>query len=154
MKQYPHNIKKVYGPYTRQDGREVVVIHLEDGKTKTKSLARYQKEIELGRELDPHTETVDHKNRVHTDNTNDNLQLLSRSDNAKKSALRLTEVKMDCVWCGVNFTLSNHQIKNQRTAGPFCSKSCSGKYGASLQNGVCDKKDIPNIERKYYRNDD
>lgn len=155
--EYPNNIEKVYGPYTRKsDKREVVRIKLTDGSFKMKSYARYLKEIELGRELDKDTETVDHKNRNHLDNNENNLQILSRSENSKKSALRRATVVDNCVWCGVEFTLSDNQVKSvhRKKSGPFCSRKCSGKYGAELQNNRTKKLDSNNIEVTYYRNDD
>lgn len=156
MKDYPHNITKVYGPYTRKDGREVVVLALENGSKTTKAYARYLMEVKLGRELDPHKETVDHKNRNHLDNDPDNLSIMSRSENSAKSALRLNDIFMDCKMCGINFQLSHSQVRNttQNKAGPFCSRSCAGKYGASVQHGIMDKIKPESIKRTYYRNDD
>lgn len=154
--EYPHNIEKVYGPYTRKsDGREVVRLKLTNGTFKMKSYARYLKEIELGRELDRNEETVDHKNRIHTDNEAENLQILTRSENSSKSALRRNEVKDNCVYCGTEFTLSVHQVRNRcrKKSGPFCSRNCSGSYGKSVQLGGTV---LPpnNITVTYKRNDD
>jgi len=155
--EYPHNIEKVYGPYTRKsDGREVVRLKLTNGKFKMKSYARYLKEIELGRELDRNEETVDHKNRVHTDNDSDNLQILTRSENASKSVLRREEVVDNCVYCGLQFKLSVYQVRERSRgkAGPFCSRQCVGKYGRSVQDGSGDKLPPNNITVTYKRNDD
>lgn len=154
--EYPHNIEKVYGPYTRKsDGREVVRLKLTNGKFKMKSYARYLKEIELGRELDRNEETVDHKNRNHTDNEAENLQILTRVENAAKSALRREDVKDNCVYCGTEFTLTKSQVRNssRRQAGPFCSRKCTGLYGKSIQmgGGTLPLKDITVT---YKRNDD
>ena len=154
--QYPHNIEKVYGPYKRKsDGREVVRLKLSDGKFKMKSYARYLKEIELGRELDRNEETVDHKNRVNTDNDSENLQILTRAENAAKSALRRLPVNDNCVYCGNEFTLSKSQVRNssRKKAGPFCSRKCSGSYGKSIQLGG---NELPpnDIKVTYKRNDD
>lgn len=154
---YPHNITKVYGPYTRKnDGREVVRLRLDDGSFKMKSYARYLKEIELGRELHRDEETVDHVNRIHTDNDMDNTQLLSRSDNAKKSAVRRNDVIDSCVWCNTQFTLSVHQVRNRcrGKSGPFCSRSCVGKYTQALKSGEVQPFEANSIEVTYFRNDD
>lgn len=132
-----------------------MIISLNDGSKKTKSYARYLKEVEIGRELDPDLETVDHIDRNHHNDKQDNTQLLTRSENASKSALRLnTDVYDNCKMCGLYFQLTKYQIKNRGKAGPFCSRKCSGKYGALYQNGKIDKIDPHTHERTYYRNDD
>jgi hypothetical protein len=79
---------KVYGPYVRKaDGRRIVIIKYDDGSRTTKTLARFLMEQKLGRELS-YNETVDHDNDDLTDDRIDNLQVLSRSDNARKERLR------------------------------------------------------------------
>jgi len=76
-------MNKVYGPYTREDGRKHVIHY--DGKTRrTQSYPRYLMEQHLGRELLPN-ETVDHINEDFTDDRIENLQLLSLVDNVNKS---------------------------------------------------------------------
>lgn len=156
MKTYPYNIEKVYGPYIRKDGREIVRLRLADGSLKTKTYARYLKEIELGRELEPNEETVDHKNRNHLDNEESNLQILTRSENASKSVKRRKEVKDYCVFCGEEFVLSVHQIRNRcrGKSGPFCSRQCVGKYGRLVQHGYIEKLPPNEINVTYTRNDD
>ena len=44
---------KVYGPYTRKDGRKHVVIVNNNGTKTTKSYPRYLMEQHLGRSLEP-----------------------------------------------------------------------------------------------------
>jgi hypothetical protein len=58
---YGKEIKKVHGPYTRQqDGRQHVVVVFVDLSKKTISYPKYLMEQKLGRELDPDLETIDH----------------------------------------------------------------------------------------------
>jgi hypothetical protein len=59
MSIYGKEIKKVYGPYKRDDGRYHVVVVFVDNKKKIISYPKYQMEQKLGRELDPDLETVD-----------------------------------------------------------------------------------------------
>jgi hypothetical protein len=153
---YLDNIVKVYGPYTRKDKRQVVVIALNDGSKLTKSYPKYLKELELGRELDVNLETIDHVNRDFTDGSEGNIQILTRSENSAKSAKRRADVYDDCVWCGTNFKLSVSQLRNRsrNKAGPFCSRSCVGLYGKSLQSNCVERLDRRDIKVKYYRNDD
>ena len=51
--------KKVYGPYRKSDGRQIVIIKDING-TRTVSFPKYIMEEHLGRELHPDKETVDH----------------------------------------------------------------------------------------------
>jgi hypothetical protein len=77
---------KIYGPYLGKDGRKHVVIVHPDGRKQTKSYPRLLLEQKLGRELKKE-ETVDHKDDDFTNDSSDNLQILSLAHNAKKSAL-------------------------------------------------------------------
>lgn len=122
---------KVYGPYLRKDLRKHTVIVKDDGSKTTKSFPKYLMENKLGREL-ADDETVDHKDEDKTNNDIDNLQILSRSDNAKKAMLlRPRKIyKFVCPHCGkdsekyLNQVLSNWK---KGKAGPYCSRQCSGK---------------------------
>lgn len=122
----------VYGPYiSNQDGRKRIV--MSDGtKKKTRQLAKVLLEIKLGRLLID-DETVDH---IDEDKTNDdigNLQLLSKSKNSSKSALKVIYPIVNCVWCNSEFRLKAGQMRKE--SGPFCSNKCSGSFGAAKQNG-------------------
>ena len=82
---------KVYGPYTRSDGRKHVVLvsHNEDGSIKKKitvSYPKYLMEKKLNRYL-VDDETVDHINEDKTFDEHHNLQILPRAENARKSAI-------------------------------------------------------------------
>lgn len=127
---------KVYGPYLNFDGsRYQVNMHGKSKKT-TVQYARLKIEVKLGRKLSI-LEEVDHVNRKPRDDRYDNLQLLRRGVHRSLDALRLKPIKVKCAWCKSNFELR----KDQRTTkamrgtkgGPFCSKQCSGSYGASVQ---------------------
>ena len=123
---------KIYGPYLRCDGRKHVVIVHDDGRKQTKSYPRLLMEQHLGRELLPE-ETVDHINNDKTDDRVENLQILTLADNARKQ-MALCPRKIHtfiCPNCGTNSTkfLSYvTRIKKQGSAGPFCSRSCAGKF--------------------------
>lgn len=151
---YLDNVRKVLGPYVRKDGRMHVLIYLFDGTKMTRSYPKYLMEIELKRELDPDLETVDHIDRNFNNNDLSNLQILTRKDNASKSALRVLDTPVECLWCSTSFYLSKSQAKNRKSgkSGPFCSKSCCGKYGKSIQTGSSKLEN--NIEVVYYRLDD
>ena len=122
----------IYGPYLRKDGRHVVILY--DGKRRSaRQLAKVRLEVSLNRRLID-DETVDHvDNNVGNDSV-DNLQVLSRLHHAKADALQAPLEQCECRWCGKEFTLSKDQ-RNSSKAGPFCSRTCTGAYGASVQNG-------------------
>lgn len=125
---------RIYGPYKRKDGRQhIVIVHL-NGQKQTKSYPRYLLEKHLGRELLP-KEHVDHIDHDFTNNSIDNLQILTIEENGRKEMLREhRKAKMHvaiCPTCSTTFEVEYRKYKrNQLTLkkdGPFCSKSCVGK---------------------------
>ena len=72
---------KTSKPYLRPDGRKHVIITNDGGNKTTRSYPRYLLEKKLGRPLLPE-ETVDHIDGDHTNDSFDNLRVLSRSENA------------------------------------------------------------------------
>ena len=124
---------KIYGPYLRKDGRKHVVIVNDDGSKTTKSWPRVLMVQHLGRTLLP-SETVDHIDGDFTNDSLNNLQLLSLTDNAKKQHEDVRESKyitLKCKCCGNSFerrkALDNYERVVRGKDGPFCSKSCVGK---------------------------
>ena len=131
----------VLGPYKRPDGRMHVVLNNskaskgQKGKTKTISYPKALVESNIEERLSPN-ETIDHDNRDFTDNSEDNLKIRDRSDHAQHDATHVLILSTTCVECGKVFTPSTDQAKaSVNNAGPFCSRRCTGKYGARVQNG-------------------
>lgn len=127
---------KVYGPYTsKKDGRQRVVLY--DGKTrKTVSYPKYLVEQLLGITLKPN-ETVDHIDDNFTNNDPSNLRIITRSKHGKEDHKLIHPIELICIWCKTKHTQNYSDVKGnvkQGKAGPFCSKSCSGKYGTEVQN--------------------
>lgn len=141
------NGDRVYGPYTRKDERQHVVIVRKDGSKRTVSYPKWLMEQKLGRELHPTLETVDHKDNDHTNNKLSNLRVLPLRQHAKEDALRLAPAKVKCVWCRKIF---KRVIHPRAKSGPFCSRKCSGQYGASVQNGGKKIKRV-HVPKTYYR---
>lgn len=132
---YPR-ANKVFGPYTQQ-GRSVFTLGFKTGMPRRTTVlaARLLLEIKIGRRLTA-TETVDHIDGDKTNDTFDNLQILTRRDNAAKSVLRKVSETVNCIICGTAFTPSTWQKSRNKGilgAGPFCGRKCSGKYGASVR---------------------
>lgn len=121
-------MKKVYGPYTRKDGRKHV-IHYDDGIRRTQSYPRYLMETFLGRKL-LKSEEVDHINDDPTDDRLENFQILTQSENIQKSVIPAETMNFICPVCNREFTiLARHYRHNQlvrNCKGPYCSKHCSG----------------------------
>ena len=123
---------KVYGPYTRKDGRQHVILVHEDLSRQTMSYPKYLMEQHLKRALLA-SETVDHINNDFTDNRIENLQILTQAENSTKEMQRPERAKkfyeFICPMCGtfavkpLNFVKGN---KSKGRAGPFCSRKCAG----------------------------
>lgn len=146
---------RVYGPYYRNDGRQHVCIVYDDGSRRTVSYPKYLMEQELGRELDPDLETIDHIDGDIDNNDFSNFRIIERSKHASEDAPRLKTEKFICPMCEIEFVPENmSRVATERKrnkAGPFCSKSCAGRYGAYVQNGYMEPLEIKNIEKEYYK---
>ena len=122
---------KIYGPYTRKDGRKHVIIIHDNGSRQTKSYPRLLMEQNLGRELTKE-ETVDHINNDFTDDRIENLQLLSLAENASKAMIgrEAQMYQFQCSCCGKESVKPLRDVKHNRNkgkSGPFCSRQCAGK---------------------------
>lgn len=128
---YGSDLVCVHGPYIRKDNRKHVVLYYNTNKKKTVSYAKYLMEKHIGRLLID-DETVDHIDEDFTNDSIENLQILSREENAKKS-VRFTAMRVCiCLQCGKEFKMKerdyfNNQI-NKGKAGPFCGRSCAGRW--------------------------
>ena len=152
---YNKEIKKVHGPYKRKDGRKHVIVVFIDNTKKTISYPKYLLEQHLGRELDPDLETVDHIDRDFTNDELSNLQIKERVEHCMEDVTRVELIEIKCPICLKIVKKDAGQLAHNKKlgkAGPFCSKSCAGIYGAYVQNGYMEKlgntyEDI----RKYYK---
>ena len=140
---------KIYGPYTGKDGRQRIIVY-ENGKRTTVSYPKYLLEQKLGRPLLP-DETCDHIDGDFTNNSLDNLQVLSRIDNIRKHASLKPREKatFTCPECLASFTTYMNDARHNRKqgkAGPFCSRSCAGKYGQRLNKTFRGGKKNPNYK--------
>lgn len=135
----PGNIS-VYGPYTRDDDRQHVIIISKNKvglevERRTMSYPKFLMENFLLRELSQE-ETVDHIDNDFTNNEPLNLRVLDRVEHSTVDVLRAVDITLPCSWCGNDVILSRDQRTNSSKAGPFCSRSCTGKYGAAIANGA------------------
>jgi endogenous inhibitor of DNA gyrase (YacG/DUF329 family) len=146
---------KVYGPYTRSDGRQHVIL-VSGSLRRTVSYPKYLMEKHLGRELDPNLETIDHIDRDFTNNSLENLRVIPRSKHSCEDQKRVKLLTGNCLMCSKvveNIKPSKaRRDKKAGKAGPFCSKQCIGKYGSYLQNKKVEKfnNDLDTTSEYFY----
>lgn len=143
----------VYGPYLSTSDNRYVVKEIGPGHKKSKLYARYLVEQNLGRELID-DESVDHIDRNKLNDSLDNLRVISLKQNISDDVKRVKLIEIICVRCGAIAFKKARNIKNnakQGKAGPFCSRSCCGKYGAEIQNGREEKLSTqPTVISEYF----
>lgn len=127
---------KIYGPYKRKDGR-FHIIKYENGRRTTQSYPRFLLEQHLGRKLED-WEHVDHIDNNLENNSIDNLQILHQNENTRKfleySGKKQSFYHGTCSLCGIEFTKKLSDVtrnRKQGKAGPFCGRTCAGKYSSS-----------------------
>ena len=128
---------KIYGPYTAKDGRQRIIAVDKDGIKRTISYPRYILECHLGRNLTSE-EQVDHIDGNPLNNRLSNLQILYFKEHQKLDALRNKDIVVTCAYCGKPFIIKGSIIHDRNRvdrhqSGYFCSRTCSGKYGAEIQ---------------------
>ena len=131
---------RIYGPYKRKDGRAHVIAIDKDGNRRTVSYPKFIMENHIGRYL-LENETVDHKDTDFTNNDLINLRIVNRVEHIKDDVRRSTRQDFICPECCNKFSLSgnklNRAVSNRKLgkSGPFCGRSCAGKYGKRIQMG-------------------
>ena len=145
---YPEQLK-VYGPYFRADGRKHVVLTGNNGYRRTVSFPKFIKELEMQVSLGDLT--IDHQDRDKTNDDLDNLVVRPRSEHVKLDVTRIKVSPVLCPICGTEFIPSKAQRSKYHSgrAGPFCSRSCAGRYGKSVQMGGPVLTREPIIIEKY-----
>jgi hypothetical protein len=136
---------KVYGPYTRKDGRQHVIIY-ENGNRKTVSYPKYLVETKLNIKLKDN-ETVDHIDGNFLNDDFRNLRVVDRAEHASDDSLKIIEkiIKRNCLFCGKEFEF---KTTDRYKTGSYCSRSCTGKYGQMVQTGKIEKIPVRTIERE------
>lgn len=149
---------KVFGPYKRQDGRQLVIVVDNNSVRRTISYPKWLLEMQLGRPLDPDLETVQHLDGDHSNNDDDNLKLMPREEHSAQDTRRVKNLKFNCAWCSSEFERSPRLIRDKakkNKAGPFCSRSCAGRYSRMLQLKIIDKLNPQqHVESEYYNRRD
>lgn len=145
----------IYGPYKRRDSRQIVIVVDRKGKKRTVSYPKWLMELQLGRQLDPDLETIDHIDSDIDNNNLSNLRIVPRDQHSADDTRRVKPVKFECAWCEKEFERSPRLVRDKakkNKAGPFCSRKCAGKYSRMLQLKLVDKFDSqPIIDSEYYK---
>jgi hypothetical protein len=146
--------KKVFGPYTKKDGRKIVIVVQRNGKRRTGSYPKWILEQHLGRKLRI-DETVDHWDSDFNNNDIENLKIFPRDVHSANDTRRVKLIDLKCGWCQKHFQRSPRILRNKsknKAGGPFCSKSCAGKYARSLQLKLIEHfEPQPFVESEYYK---
>jgi hypothetical protein len=121
----------VYGPYTRRDKRQVVVLYNQKERI-TISYPKFLMENHLGRRLKANEE-VHHKDKNVENNVLDNLEVIDYIEHLEfhgptRSAKRVTLI---CPVCKEEFERKQSDIDryhrhHNRVGKMYCSKECNG----------------------------
>lgn len=149
---------QTFGPYQSKSGRPFMILIDEEGNRRTLSKARWVMEQHLGRQLDPETETIDHRDGNKANDEISNLQLLPRSEHSTKDTRRVKLVDFICPECQKPFQRSPRLIRDKSKkgrVGPLCSRQCAGRYSRKQQLGLVEKLPIqPYLESEYWNHRD
>jgi hypothetical protein len=143
----------VYGPYlSKQDNRLRIIVKFPNGNKTTISYPKYLVEINLNRYLTK-SETIQHLDGNPLNNDLSNLIILEKNYHAKIDAKRRYDVIATCQWCKKDFSIKGNilsqRYRKDRQSNSFCSKQCTGKYGAFVQKTNVKFPKIE-FEREYY----
>ena len=108
---------------TNKDNRKMVCLYNNQKDRSTISLARYLVSVKERRLLSK-DEHVDHIDNDKTNDSLENLQILSPIENHNKSfKVGETYYSFTCPVCGIDFKLSARQ---SHKTNPTCSRKCGG----------------------------
>ena len=137
--QHPFDVEfcRAYVSRSKTDNRQRITLFREDKTGTVMSYARYLLSVKEGRILEQHEE-ADHINADPTDDSLENLQILTIEDHVRKTASEnAAEVDLlICTHCGVEFLRPSRIARYSKPNNVFCGYSCNGKYHT---------KELPNL---------
>ena len=156
-----------YGPYPLDSGHLFFVVYYADGTKKSVLVHREIVEQRIGRMLTKE-EVVHHINNDPSDNSFENLRIMTHAAHTKLHAVERggpEMVTLTCLYCRKSFTRSARRARDaaaQGKGGPFCGKSCSGKWAMAndpamrerlvLARGHSFSSEVVHGARPAYRN--
>lgn len=127
---FPYNEKWKTGYLVtnKENRKTVILVNKKDDRSSTQ-YARYLLAVSLGRFLTD-KETVDHIDNDKTNDSLDNLQILSKAENIIK-ACKQPDVELTCPICSTGFYRTLTQLRGKKDKAEAnmiaCSRSCGGK---------------------------
>lgn len=132
----------------------ITVYACKDGRTRAydkrnKRVVSYPKllmEQKIGRSLEP-LEEVHHLDKNPLNNNISNLELRVKGEHQREHSTKYFDKEVTCAGCGMPFVwtakrqrdfyrnISRIERPRNQPRGPFCSKSCVGRYGREKQLG-------------------
>jgi len=144
---------RVYGPYKERRGRKIVIVMYPDGTRETISYPKYLVEQAIGMKLDRDMGTIDHIDGNFDNNHLSNLKIVPRVEHSTLDTRRVKLIKYKCLMCDKEFERSPRLIRDKAKkgkSGPYCSKSCAGRYARLLQLARIDKNDAQQYVKSVY----
>jgi len=128
---YPYNTIWKHGYLlSNRENRQILILFDSESNRTTTQYARYLLGVKLGRFLTKE-ETVDHIDNDKTNNDINNLQILSISENIRKSS-QLPDVTLVCPICQTTFIRTRSQLRGRYDRAKnnliCCSRQCGGKW--------------------------
>lgn len=117
---YKNDYKAAY-IVNNKDGRKRVILYGYNGSRKGMLYARYIWEDAHNMQV-PKGYEIDHINNDKTDDRLENLQILSKADNIRKSHPKKNLIELVCPICGKPFMFEARNISTH--PNPCCSKKC------------------------------
>lgn len=145
---YYKNIYKQAYLMVNKEPRRLVCLIRYDGKRHTMSYAKYIYTSHYCCDI-PKGYEVDHINNDKMDDRIENLQLLSSSDNRRKSHSKTEMILLKCPICHKQFLFEKRNLSTHPQ--PCCSRKCGGKksYLTKINNiSNNNKGEKNNDERK------
>jgi len=121
-----------FGPYAQKTGHLFwSVVNRLTGERRSVLVHREVMEQHLGRKLGP-KDVVHHKDGNPANNAIENLEVKDWGQHASDHARPPVMAEFTCAWCGKEQTKRACVIRENQgrrgSSGPFCDKSCSGKW--------------------------
>ena len=139
--EYPYSDFWIYKVWHKKEGRwQANLIRKSNISDRTTmSHARYVLSVFLGRVLDSKTEHVDHVDNDKSNDSIENLQILTPEQNKEKQELLYRSLNpefivLDCYACGAKFNYIARNFKFHQSKGRYrfhCSRKCAHE---SLRN--------------------
>ena len=111
-----------------------MVVVNDDG---SKTSISYPKYLLIQNGIDvPSGYDVHHKNHDKTDDRLENLEIICHRQHTKNHVVVAEYVEFVCPECGIKAKKRADRVRHNRKqnkAGPFCGRSCAGKYSQKIQ---------------------